>query len=102
MLEIRDRLAAVCPRIAARVTDLEVATPLTIRDQVHTPVGSLYGIKRRPGDHVLGSRTRAEGLYLAGQSVMAPGIVGAMVSSFVACGTILGHQRIREGLEACR
>ncbi|OGV73986.1 MAG: hypothetical protein A3K19_22765 [Lentisphaerae bacterium RIFOXYB12_FULL_65_16] len=99
-MDICRRLDATCPEIMATVTDMELATPLTIRDYVHTPAGSLYGIKHRMGDHVLAPQTRARGLFLAGQSIVAPGVFGAMLSSVVTCGTILGHERLRKELQA--
>ena len=85
-----------------RITSLEAATPLTMRDYAHTPLGSLYGIKHRVDDHPLGARTHAAGLYLAGQSILAPGLVGAMLSSFLTCGTILGHERMLKELQVWR
>ncbi|MEI8080096.1 MAG: FAD-dependent oxidoreductase, partial [bacterium] len=94
------RITAVCPAITAHLTHLEAATPLTLRDYVHTPLGSLYGVKYMTGDHLLGPRTRAAGLYLAGQSILAPGIAGAIVSSFLTCGTIIGHERMLKELQA--
>ncbi len=62
----------------------------------------LYGIKHRVDDHPLGARTHAAGLYLAGQSILAPGLVGAMLSSFLTCGTILGHERMLKELQVWR
>jgi all-trans-retinol 13,14-reductase len=45
--------------------------------------------------------TRIPGLLLAGQSVVAPGILGAVISAFLTCGFIIGHDTIREELIAC-
>jgi all-trans-retinol 13,14-reductase len=43
-----------------------------------------------------------KGVYLAGQAVTAPGVLGAALSGFVTCGTILGHDRIMKELMECR
>jgi all-trans-retinol 13,14-reductase len=45
--------------------------------------------------------TRLGNLYLAGQSIVAPGVLGAMISGFVACGSFLGHDRLRSELKKC-
>ena len=39
---------------------------------------------------------------LAGQAVTSPGILGAVLSGFMACGNILGHERLIKELKACR
>ena len=46
--------------------------------------------------------TRLAGLYLAGQAVVSPGILGAILSGLVACGSILGHDRLRKEIRSCR
>ena len=54
------------------------------------------------GQYNPGSATRIRGLFLAGQAVTSPGILGAVLSGFLACGNILGHDRLRKELAACR
>ncbi len=80
---------------------MEGSTPLTVRDFVHTPFGSLYGAKRRVGQHTVPPLTRYKGLFLAGQAVTAPGLLGAMISGVQACGHIFGHDEIFEDLRQC-
>jgi all-trans-retinol 13,14-reductase len=62
---------------------LDVATPLTFRDRLCSPKGGLYGIKHRLNDMPLLPRTSVKGLYLSGQAIVAPGLLGAMCSSFL-------------------
>jgi len=45
--------------------------------------------------------TRLGNLFLAGQSIVAPGVLGAMISGFVACGSIIGHELLRKDLKRC-
>ncbi len=96
------RLKRSCPELAARMASLELATPLTFRDYHQSPEGSLYGVAHRVGQYNPEPMTRIRGLLQAGQAVAAPGVLGAMVSSFLACGTLLGHERLREALRQCR
>jgi len=78
---------------------LDVYTPLTIRDWVNSPGGSAYGVVRSC-DQLLSAallnRSSVEGLFLAGQSVMAPGIIGTIMGSFQTAKFILGPERFRK------
>lgn len=97
---LRERVRAEVPELA----DLEVvaaATPLTYRDYVTTPCGSLYGVKHRVGQFNPQPQTRIPGLWLAGQATAAPGVLGAMLSGVLACGAIFGHDELREELKRC-
>jgi all-trans-retinol 13,14-reductase len=91
-----------CPEIAENITDVICATPLTLRDYTNSPFGSLYGVKHKIGQYNPMPATRLKGLFLAGQATTAPGIMGAMMSGFLACGTILGHNKLQKELKQCR
>jgi phytoene dehydrogenase-like protein len=78
---------------------LDTYTPLTIRDWVNSPGGSAYGVMKS-SDQLLSTallnRTAIKGLYLAGQSMMAPGVLGTVLGSFVTAKFILGPKRFRQ------
>jgi all-trans-retinol 13,14-reductase len=95
-------IKASCPEIAKKILDVTCATPLTLRDYTNSPFGSLYGVKHKIGQYNPMPATRLKGLFLAGQAVTAPGIMGAMMSGFLACGTILGHEKLQKELKQCR
>lgn len=101
LARLQARLREEAPEIEAEIIDLVGATPLTYRDYVTTPCGSLYGVKHRVGQVNPQPSTRIEGLWLAGQATAAPGVLGAMLSSYLACGTIFGHEPLREELKRC-
>ncbi len=90
------------PEMAKKVTDVISATPLTLKDYTNSPFGSLYGVKHKIEQYNPMPATRLKGLYLAGQAVTAPGIMGAMMSGFLTCGTILGHEKLQKELKRCR
>jgi all-trans-retinol 13,14-reductase len=91
-----------CPELGGATTCAEVSTPLTVRDFGNAPSGGIYGVKHRVGQYNPVPLTRVKGLFLAGQAVTSPGILGAILSGFMACGNILGHDRLIKGLKACR
>ncbi|MFA5808338.1 MAG: NAD(P)/FAD-dependent oxidoreductase, partial [bacterium] len=91
-----------CPELGRATACAESSTPLTVRDFGNAPSGGLYGVKHKVGQYNPVPLTRVKGLYLAGQAVTSPGILGAVLSGFMACGYILGHDRLIKGLKACR
>lgn len=99
---LKHRMEESCPEFKGAVEVVEGATPLTLRDFSNSPAGSLYGVKHRIGQYNPGPATRIKGLYLVGQAVVAPGVLGAVISAFLTCGSILDHDRIRKELNACR
>jgi len=99
---IQNYLASVCPELGQKINYIDSATPLTLRDYTNTPFGSLYGIKHKIGQYNPMPVTKLKGLFLAGQAIVAPGVLGAMVSSFLVCGLILGHNHLRSELKKCR
>ncbi len=81
------------PLTGAKIVD--TSTPLTLRDWVNSPGGSAYGVLRSSSQMLataLLNRTAVQGLYLAGQSVMAPGIIGTIMGSFSTVKLILGSE----------
>ncbi len=78
---------------------LDTYTPLTIRDWVNSPGGSAYGVLRSSSQMLataLLNRTAVKGLYLTGQSVMAPGVIGTIMGSFSTVKLILGPDEFQQ------
>ncbi|CAK7039306.1 MAG: hypothetical protein DELT_00712 [Desulfovibrio sp.] len=96
----REGLVRACPELA-NVRFIEGATPLTFRDYTHSPSGSLYGCKHTLDQYNPQPVTRVPHLWLAGQSVVAPGVFGAVISAFLACGFIVGPEKLQEEVGAC-
>jgi len=89
------------PDLAGNIRSIEGSTPLTIREYCSSPLGGLYGVKHMVGQYNPQPTTRIPGLFLAGQAVVAPGLMGAVLSGFLACGTVLGHDVMRKELKGC-
>ncbi len=101
LARMQDQIERVFPDLAGNIQSIEGSTPLTIRDFCSTPLGGLYGVKHMVGQFNPHPATRMPGLFLAGQAVVAPGVMGAIISGFLACGTILGHDLMKKELKAC-
>ncbi len=78
---------------------LDAYTPLSMRDWVNSPGGSAYGVMRSSSQMLataLLNRTAVKGLYLAGQNVLAPGIIGTIMGSFSTIKLILGPNEFKK------
>lgn len=93
--ELLSLVTEVVPELAGAVESLEAATPLTNRDYAASVGGAAYGIHHsveQSGRYGLRPRTRVGGLFLAGQSVLMPGVCGVTISAFHTCSHILGEE----------
>lgn len=64
------------------------SSPLTYKDYLGTPEGSLYGIMKNfknPTATSINSKTKIPNLYLTGQNIIFHGILGAAIGAFVTC-----------------
>lgn len=81
---------------------LDLATPLTLRDFSRAPHGAVYGTGRVVGQYNPQPATRLPGLFLSGQAVAGPGLLGTLASAYLTCGTMIGHEALHKDLSACR
>ncbi|ABA89901.1 FAD-dependent pyridine nucleotide-disulfide oxidoreductase family protein [Syntrophotalea carbinolica DSM 2380] len=96
-----DRIRTACPELGASLQVVEAATPLTMRDWAASPQGSLYGMRHTVEQFPLLPMTKIRGLLLAGQSILLPGVLGAVVSAMVACSLVVGLEPLRKELRQC-
>ncbi len=89
---IMERVFSRLPQLEGHFKVLGSSTPLTFRDYLHSPDGSAYGVKQKMGQFNLLGRLPLRNLYAVGQSSVLPGVMGAMVSSFMVCRTLLGAE----------
>ena len=90
-----------CPQLA-NMELVDLATPLTLRDYSMAPEGAVYGVGRLLGQYNPAPVTRLPGLLLAGQGVSVCGLMGTLISGYMACGSILGHEFLRGELKKWR
>ncbi len=73
---------------------LDVASPRAFRSWTSAPGGAAYGAKRTVDTPAVRSRTPVGGLYLSGQSLLAPGVMGAAASAVLTCCHILDSRTV--------
>jgi all-trans-retinol 13,14-reductase len=81
------------PELNGRLQPLETSTPLTFRDYCRNPYGGLYGVRHHIDQYPTLPVNKVKGLVLAGQGVIAPGILGAVISGIVATAMIKGRKQ---------
>lgn len=92
--KVINKTIEIIPELKDSIEYKEGSTPLTNYHFTLSPEGSMYGIKhslnqmRAP----IRARTKLEGFYFTGQSLIFPGIVGVTITSFVTCSEILGQE----------
>lgn len=100
---IRNTMNQTWPDAGDCITEIDSNTPLTVRDYTLSPRGTGYGVKRSSDNYfesTLSVKTSVKGLYLTGQSVMLPGLVGSLISGAVAAGAIVGPEYLLDKI-AC-
>ncbi len=85
-----------------KIEIVECSTEQTFKDWIYASTGSIYGIAQEIDSMPLLPVTRIEGLFMAGQNILLPGILGAIVSAAVTTGFLLGHDSILEDFRKCK
>lgn len=87
------RIVGTLPQYEGKINVLDSASVLTFRDYLNSPDGSAYGVKQKIGQVNLRGELPIRNLMAAGQSSLLPGILGAMMSSFMAAKAVLDQDK---------
>lgn len=96
---IIERIFSVFPKYKDKIKVIDAASVLTFRDYLNNPDGSAYGIKQKVNQYNLIGKLPLRNLYAAGQSSLLPGIIGAMMSSFIIGRVILKEEQYNKFLK---
>lgn len=91
------------PQLKDNIIDFNVSTPLTYRDYLGSPLGSLYGTLRNSNNPVgsyISPRTKISNLFFTGQNLNLHGMLGVSLSSIITCGEFLGVNNLLEEINA--
>ncbi len=94
-----DELEKKFPDIRENTKAYYSSTPLSYRDYIATPDGSMYGIVKDCFDPVktmVPARTKVKNLFFTGQNLHFHGVLGVTVSAFVTCSEIVGLDYLLE------
>lgn len=81
------------PELNQQILYSDLCTPLTYRDYLAIPEGSLYGFKKNVHDLAstnFATRTKLKNLYLTGQNINLHGVLGVSVTAVLTCAEIIG------------
>lgn len=90
------------PGFKDAVQSVYTSTPLSYRDYLGTPEGSMYGVlkdARSPYSSVFAPRTKIPNLFMTGQNLNLHGIVGTTLSSIVTASEILGNEYLMQKIK---
>ncbi len=96
---ITERFCVLYPQYRNDFKVIDAASVLNFRDYLFSPEGNAYGIKQKMGQFNLFGKLPLVNIYVAGQSAVLPGIVGAMVSSFIVARNIIGKEKFNHFIE---
>ena len=89
-----DRVAQDFPEIPSAIKYCYTSSPLTNLDYIRSARGAAMGIRQdigQQGKRHIRPRNKTRNLFLAGQSVSFPGILGAVVGATELCDGLLGE-----------
>lgn len=91
------------PGIRDHIHAYYTATPLTYRDYLAMPEGSMYGIAKDANDPLktmIPSATRLPNLYLTGQNLNLHGILGVTMTAVLTSGELVGLEKLINDISA--
>jgi len=86
------------PELKGNILHAYASTPLTWRDFLYSPEGSLYGIQKslRAHETFIPSRTKLPNLFMTGQNIHVHGITGVTIGSVLTCTHLVGFNYLIE------
>ena len=93
--KLLDTVAIKFPHLVNNIESCYASTPLTYKDYLDTPQGSIYGIAKdytNPIKTQISPNTKIPNLYLTGQNIKLHGVLGVALTALVTCSSILGKE----------
>lgn len=90
------------PELAGKFKLAETASPRAYQGLTGTVGGAIYGLRHSVRQKPLSPHTGLGGFYLAGQSVLMTGIMGATISGLLAVAQIVDIRDLWNEIQKCR
>jgi len=87
----------IFPGLRSQVRSVHTSTPLSYRDYINTPEGSMYGVIKdfnHPLTTFISPKTKLSNLYFTGQNMSTHGILGVTISAFNTCSEFIGKNEL--------
>ncbi|AEA43420.1 phytoene desaturase family protein [Fluviicola taffensis] len=99
---ILKRIETRFPGIRAHIKNVYSSTPITYRDYIATPGGSMYGFQKdfnQIHKSQINTRTHVPNLYLTGQNIIFHGILGATIGALVTSFNFVDNKEVIEKIK---
>ncbi|MBK7763099.1 MAG: NAD(P)/FAD-dependent oxidoreductase [Bacteroidetes bacterium] len=83
---ILSKIKDIIPEIQNAISQTDACTPLSYRDYLHSPGGSMYGIQKEIqtlSQSSFATRTKIPNLYLTGQNINLHGVLGVCITGIL-------------------
>ncbi len=91
--QIIQQVEKVIPALKSSVLTKNACSPLTYRDYLHVPQGSMYGFQKDVHDlanTTYATHTKIKNLFLTGQNINLHGVLGVSITAILTCGSLIG------------
>jgi all-trans-retinol 13,14-reductase len=95
--QVVNRLVSLFPTIKEQIHSIYSCTPLSWRDYLQTPQGSMYGISKdahQPLKSMVNAKTHVPNLYLTGQNLIMHGILGVCIGALITCSHFIDRKKL--------
>ncbi len=80
---------------------IEISTGHAMKRWIYGSSGSFYGFAHTKTSIPISPATKVRGLFLAGQNILFPGMLGCVISAAIAAGFTAGEDRILHRFRTC-
>jgi all-trans-retinol 13,14-reductase len=88
-----DAVTEIIPNLKQSIVKMDACTPLTYRDYLNTPKGSLYGFQTNVDDlanTTYSTKTKIPNLYFTGQNINLHGVLGVSITAILTAADFVG------------
>ena len=91
--KVLKKIVQIRPELDKNIKKISSASPLTFRDYLHKPMGTIYG-QKKDVQHLTHSsmavRTPVSNLYQTGENINLHGVLGVCITALATCGELVG------------
>lgn len=92
---------AMLPELVGHWRIVDASTAATMRRWLYGSTGSIYGWRHDETTLPLPPVTRVPGLFLAGQNILLPGMLGCIISAAISSDFMLGNSSLADRFRIC-